>query len=317
MGRTRAQITSWERQWAPLVATCAFIGSAMLIASGLVSGVSGENAAETLLSVHENSGSVVISGVMQGLGFLLLIVPLYYLFRVVQARSSRVRPQLVGLVVIAPLFLAVSSGISGAVRTDAANQFAAHEAKSTLSSSEASEKCTSDRKDEGAKEFAEEHEARQGETPLAACEREKTEDNEAENATGEASLASVATGLGIAGGLGLVVAIVYSCLWAMRTGVLSRFWASLGMALAVASLLGLIFFTLIWFVYFGLLAIGKVPGGRPPAWEAGEAVPWPTPGEKAAAELEPEEGDVVTSEEDEDGGDEGPGSERRKRKQRD
>ena len=73
----------------------------------------------------------------------------------------------------------------------------------------------------------------------------------------------------------------------MRTGLLSRFWGSLGMALGVAALLLLVQFTLIFFIYFALLLIGKLPGGSPPAWAAGEAVPWPTPGEKAAAEMMP------------------------------
>jgi len=62
------------------------------------------------------------------------------------------------------------------------------------------------------------------------------------------------------------------------------------MALGIATLVGLIFFLLIWLIYVALLIAGKVPGGKPPAWERGEAVPWPTPGEKAAAELEPEDG---------------------------
>ena len=72
----------------------------------------------------------------------------------------------------------------------------------------------------------------------------------------------------------------------MRTGLLTRFWGSLGMALGVAALLLLVQFTMIWFIYFGLLLLGSLPGGRPPAWAAGEAIPWPTPGEKAAASLE-------------------------------
>ena len=67
----------------------------------------------------------------------------------------------------------------------------------------------------------------------------------------------------------------------MRVGLLTRFWGSLGMALGVAALLLLVQFTMIWFIYFGLLLLGRLPGGRPPAWAAGEAVPWPTPGEKA------------------------------------
>ena len=99
----------------------------------------------------------------------------------------------------------------------------------------------------------------------------------------------------------------------MRVGLLTRFWGSLGMALGVAALLLLVQFTMIWFIYFGLLLLGRLPGGRPPAWAAGEAVPWPTPGEKAAESLEGSE-PLDPS----DSGDAGPGEgERRKRKQRD
>jgi hypothetical protein len=62
------------------------------------------------------------------------------------------------------------------------------------------------------------------------------------------------------------------------------------MALGVAALLLLVQFCLIFFIYFGLLLIGKLPGGRPPAWAAGEAVPWPSAGERMAKELEPKDG---------------------------
>src|SRR4029077_4063308 len=49
-------------------------------------------------------------------------------------------------------------------------------------------------------------------------------------------------------------------------------------------------FTMIFFIYFALLLVGKLPRGKPPAWAAGEAVPWPTPREKMAQELEPKDG---------------------------
>jgi hypothetical protein len=51
-------------------------------------------------------------------------------------------------------------------------------------------------------------------------------------------------------------------------------------------------FALLWFIYLGFLLIGRVPGGKPPAWESGEAIPWPTPGEKAAAEISPPDEEV-------------------------
>jgi hypothetical protein len=314
----KQEAIAWEARWAIPVATATFMAVVLMVASGLVSAASGEGDAEILRSVHAHEGSVVLSGVLQGIGFALLAVPLVYLFRVVRARSDGVRPQLIGLVIIAPIFLGLAAGVTAGARNEAGNQFVAGEAKSTLSAKEVKEKCVSDRKDEGAKDFADKYEPGAGESALAACEDRKIEDDEASNAIAEASLASLASGLGIAGGLGLVVALFYSCLWAMRTGILTRFWASLGMALGVAALLGLILFTLLWFIYFGLLVLGRVPGGRPPAWAAGEAIPWPTPGEKAAAELEPADPDLAGSPPADNGGDSSDnGGERRKRKQRD
>jgi hypothetical protein len=309
--RDREQILEWERRWSLPVALATFLAVTLMIASGLVSSVSGTGDAELLRSAYAHSGSVTLSGLLQALGFALLAAPLVYLFRVVRARSDGVRNQLIGLVVVAPLFLALSAGLATEARHEAADEFVAGEAKATLSAKEAKEKCVSDREDEGAEAFAEEFEPGRGETALAACEERKVEDDEAANAIGESSLASVVSGLGIAGGLGLVVALFYSCLWGMRTGILTRFWGSLGMALGVAALLGLIVFLLVWFIYFGLLVLGRVPGGRPPAWDTGEAIPWPTPGEKAAAELEPTASDEPQPSSPEDG------TERRKRKQRD
>jgi hypothetical protein len=89
-------------------------------------------------------------------------------------------------------------------------------------------------------------------------------------------------GLTFAGTLGLVVGVVYTSLHAMRVGLLSRFWGSLGMALGVSvlflGLLGLVIF----FVALGMLIAGLWPGSRPPAWEEGRAVPWPAPGAQPA-----------------------------------
>jgi hypothetical protein len=312
-------------------AIATFAAVILLISSNLASQVTGTGDAEVLRSVHEHSGSVLLTGVLQAIAFFLLAAPLFFLFRAVQGRSPRVRQQLVGLVVIAPIFLAVSSALTIGARDEAANQFVAGEAKSTLSKSEAKEKCESDLKDEGAKAFGEEFEPAAGESAQAACEKRKVADDEASNAIGEASLAPLVSGLGVAGGLGLAISLFYSCLWAMRTGVLSRFWASVGMVSGVAFLLGPLFIiSLLWFIYFGLVLIDRVPGGRPPAWAAGEAIPWPSPGEKAAAELAgpdgppegynddlgPGDGGILPAEGDGDGGDDAP-DERRKRKQRD
>jgi hypothetical protein len=90
---------------------------------------------------------------------------------------------------------------------------------------------------------------------------------------------SAASGLSFAGTLGLVVAIFYTALNAMRVGLLTRFWGTLGMALGVSVLFISLVGAVIFFAVAGLLIGGFWPGGRPPAWDAGKAIPWPKPGE--------------------------------------
>lgn len=111
----------------------------------------------------------------------------------------------------------------------------------------------------------------------------------AERLIDDSSFREVASALAIPAILGLAVGLVYISLHAMRTGLLTRFAGSLGMALGVAMILILpvaLLLLMVWLVFVGLTFLGKAPGGRPPAWDAGEAIPWPTPGERAAASLE-------------------------------
>jgi hypothetical protein len=304
----------------------ATFAAVILVIAGVfvIGSVSGEGEAELLRSVNEHRSSVTLEGILQALGFALLVAPLVYLFRAAAARSDRMRYQLIGLVVAAPLFLAASSLLTSAATNDAASQFVAGKATSTLTSKEATAKCQADLKDMGAKEFQEEFGGSGGAGTLAKCNERKVADDEATNASKDASARGISTGLGLAGRLGLAVALLYSCLYAMRVGLLTRFWGSLGMALGVAALLLIVQFSMIFFIYLGLLLIGRLPGGKPPAWAAGKAIPWPTPGEKAAESLEASE-----PEDDDPGagpsapplpngnGNSDPGGSRRKRKQRD
>jgi hypothetical protein len=303
----------WESRWALPVAIATLVGVALIVGSVFAgSAVSGEGEAEILRSTHEHSSAVTFASLLQAVGLALFALPLLYLFRAAQARSDRVRRQFVGLIVIAPLFLAVYTGLDGVVDNEAASAFVAGDAKPTLTRAEAKRDCASERDDLGAEDFAAEFDPQAGEAPLAACESRLVEDDAAENARSDASASAAAAGFGFAGVFGLAIALFYVGLWSMRTGLLGRFWGSLGMALGVAIIFGLLPLALVWFIYVGLLISGRLPGGRPPAWETGEAIPWPTPGEKAAAELEPAEGPPPSATDDpEDGG------ERRKRKQRD
>jgi len=167
-------------------------------------------------------------------------------------RSETMRGQLVGVVIAAPLFLAVLAILSGVSTLHAASDFVTNEVPRLTAKGIA---LSSDRADDIANDTIT-----------------------------EAPLRPLAAGFGLGGQIGFVVAMFYSALYGMRTGLLTRFWGSLGMALGAVSFI-FFQFTLLWFIYFGLLVLGWVPGGKPPAWQSGEAEPWPTPAEKAAAEL--------------------------------
>ncbi len=87
--------------------------------------------------------------------------------------------------------------------------------------------------------------------------------------------------LSLFAGLALVVGMVVVLLNALRTGLLPRWMAFLGMFSALLILLPNVGATLqlvpaFWLVMMGVLLSGRWPGGDPPAWEAGEARPWPS-----------------------------------------
>jgi hypothetical protein len=286
------QIIERERRWATPVGLLTILG-VVLFAVSLVLLASkygrGGNA-ELLRKVDKDSGTLILAYMIRALGSALLAVPLVYLFRAALARSETMRGQLVGLAIAGPLFLAglaVTTGLS--LHAAAPDFIAVEKARHAL----------------GTGDHA---------------------NSVAQNVISDQSLSGLTVGFGIAGTIGFAVVMAYTCFHAMRVGLLTRFWGSLGAALGVASIL-VLQYTLLWIAYLGLLIGGWAPKGRPPAWAEGKAVPWPTPGEKAAESLQGGPDPPASGDQDGDGdGDDGevgtvvnpahqPG-ERRKRKRR-
>lgn len=288
MTPNREAVLAWEERWSRPVALATLaaivlIMAAIVVASQAIGSTDGDS--ELLRSVDAHRSAQLISSILQGVGIGLLAAPLYYLFRAANARSETMRGQLVGIVIAAPLFLAVLAILSGISNLQAASDFVSNEVPRLMEKG-------------------------------VALGSDRANDVASDTIT-DSSLRPLAAGFGIGGQIGFVVAMFYTALHAMRTGLVTRFWGSLGMALGAVSFI-FFQFTLLWFVYLGLLIAGLVPGGRPPAWESGEAEPWPTPGEKASeamgGDVDPQADVAATETED-------PSSlesvERRKRKQRD
>jgi hypothetical protein len=294
---SKNEIRERERRWAVPVFIACLLSVLLFIAAIFIPQSadlpSDPTVAEQLEAFDANREILIAGRILQAVAIGLLAAPLLYLFRAAQARSDAVRRGLIGIVVIGPLFFAVG-GIVGTLALDSIA------ADFTLA-----------------------------ETPCAEDEGEAQDDCLEEEVIRSDSTFSVAGGISLAGSLGLLVGMVYTCLQAMRVGLLTRFLGSLGMALGVAVLLfgpigppAIVMYCL----SLGLLFINRWPGGRPPAWEAVEAIPWPRPGEQPV-EPEPESQpeDIEGSAEEILGTDQPPGNdgdssssgpERRKRKRR-
>jgi hypothetical protein len=288
-------ILSRERHWSFRVGVAGVVGGLLALVGFILlqSSLGGDANFESLEEAHQNASTVWLAGAATCVGYLLLTAPLFFLFRAAQVRSPRVKNQMIGLVVLGPVLLGLSAPLISGGTQEAADSYLNGSAKSTLTPAEAKDECADDEDGKSAKEFADEFEPAAGQTPLAACEDKKTEEETASNAIKDSTLLKIGQFAGLAGGLSLVIGLLYTGLWAMRTGLLSRFWGSLGMAVGFASLIGFSPLTFIWFIYLGILLLGVLPAGKPPAWAAGEAVPWPTPGQKAAAEMEPADPDTI------------------------
>jgi len=318
------QIIERERRWATPAALAAVLTFALYVVSFIIdrtaSLYTGASDARQLESLHDHAGSIVVASVVRAAAFLLLPIPLLYLFRAAEARNPRVQSTLVAFVFIGPILFAAQGVVQAVGAGQAASDFidlAAKEQPKNYSQFQALVKGDPSKIEkvtiytaanqlevqltDGTFYSVDKYPAK-AESTLASDLDKKNISNEtdsdtgssagtpqspggdalARHATDNASTLQISQALLFPAVLGLVVMMIYVPLQAQRVGLLSRFFGSFGMALGASMILILpvaLLGVLLWVGYLGLLIAGRVPGGRPPAWEAGEAVPWLRPGE--------------------------------------
>ena len=281
------------------VGIIALVGVLLIVASTLLrqaaGKVDGVTEAAKLREYAELGNSAVIGDAVALVGLILLIVPLYFLFQAAAARAPRVRRGFVIFIVLGPLLLGIQGLIGTIARESAGNQYV----KEYPTASPDENRKTSDSGGGGGDTTTNGSTTSTNsittgtgtsgtatgggaESKPAESPREKRANEIIDNS----KTIQVAAVTGLVGALGFVFALVYTSLWAFRTGLLTRFWGTLGMALGVALIfLGSLGFLglLIWFAVLGLMFVGIFPGGRPPAWAAGMAIPWPKPEPRGGA----------------------------------
>ena len=203
---------------------------------------------EVLMRNHDHAGAYIGSAVLQGLSVAAIAPVLVFLYRAAKYRRPEIPPIARQLATIAPPAVAVLTVVNGFQTLAAADRLAKK-------------------------------------LPLAPKAAVKLADHEVSKGGGTAVGA-----LAIVAGLALAFAVGFNSINARRAGLLSQFMGILGVivgVLLVIPILGPPLVQFFWFVALGLLFLDRWPGqrGRGPAWETGEADPWPTAAELRAEQL--------------------------------
>jgi hypothetical protein len=279
---TRDEQLQWEARWAVAAAIASFGAAVLLVISATLFFPKDRKgigrAPDLLLSIHDQSGAYLASAILTALAALLLLGVFYYLFRAVEARGGGVPHWFVYLVYSAPVLFAIGSLVYAFQALDIADEFVSG-------------------------------------TPIRG---QAGEDRAKELSDASPVLVAAQT----AGTVGVAFLFVMLSLRARRVGLLTQFMGILG---AIAG--GLIVFQLagvsaivqgFWLGALGMVYLGRWPGGRGPAWESGEAEPWPSAAQRRA-ELGPpptesERGGDAPEDPDPEPGPERPPSRKRRKK---
>jgi hypothetical protein len=130
----------------------------------------------------------------------------------------------------------------------------------------------------------------------------KARDDALKNLQTDSGLYTAASYVTLAARLAFAFALVLGSVNGMRAGTLSRFLGILGIIIGVLSVVigGFVTFVLapFWLGAIGLIFLNRWPGGRGPAWDTVEAIPWPTAMDRQRAALEAR-GEELAAEDDE------------------
>ena len=243
---------AWEARASKPAAAAAVIagvtGFAGYVLSQVVRAGSDDGSDGFLREIDERNTEFIASGALQAVSFLLLLVPLLYLFRATRYRRPQFTQTAALLAVLGAVTVAAGVLIQQLKLIDIAKDFFPFEIPGDVG-------------ELSGDEYAE------------AVDPDKAADERIQD-----ELGAVLPGIVAGGTLALAFSVVMITLNAMRVGLLSRFMGVLGIGMGVMFVIPFgiqPILQLYWLAALALIFINRWPGGRGPAWQTGEEIPWP------------------------------------------
>ncbi len=245
-----SEVVEAESVFAGRIAASAAVAAIFWIAALVTSAQAGANAdnyLSSLVGLQNRMGPASLAGITKGLAVVAMISPVIFVLRAAAARGANIPRMAPGLVVVGGILFAITSTIQPILLVQMSKNFAN---KSGLS-------------------FDEYKHLFQAGIPTLI-------------------------GVGIfLGSVCLAFGVVIASLRAMKVGLFTRFIAMVGvvagLGLLPPEIIGtfvgpgvvlFIFSVATWFLMVAAIASNRWPAGRPPAWDDGEAHPWPTAAER-------------------------------------
>jgi hypothetical protein len=299
---SKQELLAFQARWIRRAGLAGLVGAFIVAASVVLQQLglnvpSGKSDADQLVFEHAHSGRLIYSSILQAVGLMMFLVPLLFLFRSANGRAERMRGAFLGLVALGPLAFGLGLAVASVGSTKAADKFHTQEpavvqrARQQAEQAQATPSKPSQKNKSSAvttTTTATGSTTTQGGTTTTAAPptpdqaASNARENLADHINKHTTLLIVGGLISTIGVLALVFGMIYTNLWCMRTGLLSRFWGALGMAFGLFLVIpifppipGLV----LWFAATGLMLLGLWPRPLPPAWGAGEAVPWQRPGD--------------------------------------
>lgn len=234
------QIIEREQRWRPiavisaLVALSLYLVSLILISTSSVT--AGDLLTDSLRIYDQHTGILVFSSIISGIAVLAIAPPLYFLYTSASARCPRMRKLFAPMTIIGPVLLAAYGLIGAFGQAQIASDFVSQSA---------------------------------GVGDIYSLAKSLVDDS---------AIFQLARSVYFPALLILIFTMIYVPLWSVRAGLMQRAAGTMGMAIGGIQVflppqIGLLIL-MIWFGYVALLISGRMPGGRPEAWDAGVAVPW-------------------------------------------